>query len=401
MGPHIYLDHNATTPILPEVADAVRETSLRHGANAGSQHDPGRQSRRALEQAREQIGELLGARMTGMTADRVVFTSGGTEAANLAVQGMVPHPLTSSRGGVREDASVDATPHVITTRIEHPCVLEAVARLQHCDVDYLDADLTGRIDPAQLRALLRPTTRLVSAMLANNETGVLQPVEAIAKLCAEHHVPLHTDAAQAVGKVPVNFSDLNVAALSCTAHKFHGPLGVGVLLLRHDVALEPMLRGGHQQAGLRPGTEPVALAVGMATALECWHRSADETTRRLESLRDRFEQSLAAAVPTGGVPSIEVIGRAGPRLPNTSNLSFVGLNRQALLMALDQAGVACSSGSACASGSSEPSPVLVAMGLEKAVIDGSLRFSLGSSTTSAEIDDAVNRISRVCNALRR
>jgi cysteine desulfurase len=231
--------------------------------------------------------------------------------------------------------------------------------------------------------------------LANNETGVLQPVAQIAAICAEQGVPVYTDAAQAVGKVPVDFSALGVTALSCAAHKFCGPLGIGALVVRHDAALQPILFGGHQQAGLRPGTEMVALAIGMQTALECWHRSAAESNLRMTQLRDRLEQAIVTELPY-----VEVIGSGAARLPNTSNLAFVGINRQALLMALDQTGLACSSGSACASGSSEPSPVLVAMGLDRTVIEGSIRLSFGPSTTTAEVDEACRRISSVCQHLR-
>jgi len=188
---------------------------------------------------------------------------------------------------------------------------------------------------------------------------------------------------------------LKLSALSCAAHKFHGPLGIGALLVRHDLPLQPTLFGGHQQAGLRPGTETVALAIGMQTALEYWHRNAEENIERISGLRDQFEQTLTVELPT-----VEVIGGDVARLPNTSNLAFVGLNRQALLMALDQAGVACSSGSACASGSSELSPVLLAMGLKKEAAEGSIRFSLGMSTTAAEIEESCRRILCVCQRLR-
>jgi len=317
-----------------------------------------------------------------MAADRVVFTSGGTEAANLAVFGLLRAADCPSK-------------HFLTTAIEHPCILETADQLQNCEVGHLQPNTDGTIDLGQFRAQLRSETQLVSVMLANNETGVLQPVAEIAKICAEQGIAMHTDAAQAVGKLPVDFANLNVTALSCAAHKFCGPLGIGALLLRHDVPLQPTLFGGHQQAGLRPGTEMVALAVGMATALECWHSSAHETFGRLSKLRDQFEQTITAAIP-----SVEIIGSGAPRLPNTSNLAFVGFNRQALLMALDQVGIACSSGSACASGSSEPSPVLMAMRLEKTVVAGSVRFSLGSSTTATEIEEACRRILSVCQRLR-
>lgn len=379
---NIYLDYNATTPVLPEVADAVREASLRYPANPGSQHELGRQARRALENARQRVAELLGARTTGMAADRVIFTSGGTEAANLVVFGLL-------------GSSDDQSTHFVTSAIEHPCILEAADQLAGCEVDKLPANADGVIELDRLREALRPETKLVSVMLANNETGVLQPIAEMAGLCAERGIVMHSDAAQAIGKLPVNFAELNLAAMTCAAHKFHGPLGIGAVVLRHDVPLRPTLFGGHQQAGLRPGTEAVALAIGMCEALECWQRTAAESVERVQQLRNKFEQTLIDALA-----SIVVIGRDAPRLPNTSNVSFVGYDRQALLMALDQAGIACSSGSACASGSSESSPVLLAMGLEKTILDGSIRFSLGRPTTEAEIDESCRRILSVCQRLR-
>lgn len=395
---HIYLDHNATTPLLPEVADAVYEASLRYHANPGSQHESGRQARRALEEARCRVGELLGARTTGMNADRIIFTSGGTEAANLALFGLLATPLTPTPASSLQRAAPTSNPtppHFLTSKIEHPCILEAAAQLPNCEVEQLPVDTHGVVDLEQFHQCLRPDTRLVSIMLANNETGVLQPVAEIAALCAEQGVAMHTDAAQMVGKLPVDFAGLNLAALSCAAHKFHGPLGIGALIVRHDLPLQPTLFGGHQQAGLRPGTETVALAIGMQTALEYWHRNAAENIARISSLRDQFEQTILAELPT-----VEIIGGGANRLPNTSNLAFVGLNRQALLMALDQAGVSCSSGSACASGSSELSPVLLAMGLKKEAAEGSIRFSLGMMTTVSEIEESCRRILCVCQRLR-
>ncbi len=385
---HIYLDHNSTTPVLPEVADAVREALLQFPGNAGSQHELGRQSRRALEEARNRIGELLGARMTGMDADRVIITSGGTEAANLAVLGLWHAQQAAAPTG-------EGAGHLVTSAIEHPCILEAASQLPHCTVERLEANADGVVDAQQLSRTIQPNTRLVSVMLANNETGVLQPVAQMAAQCVERGILMHSDAAQVVGKLPVNFANLNLAALSLASHKFYGPLGIGVLLLRHGVALQPTLFGGHQQAGLRPGTESAALAIGMCTALEICQRDAAENAERITKLRDQFERALAQ-----GIPDLVIIGSGADRLPNTSNVAFVGLNRQALLMALDQAGVACSSGSACASGSSEPSPVLVAMGLKKEVLDGSIRFSLGLTTTAAEIEESCRRILSVCKRLR-
>jgi len=384
----IYLDHNATTPQLPEVADAVREAALRYTANPESQHGPGRTARRVLEESREQIGRLLGARNEGMVADQVIFTSGGTEANNLVLLGL-------TRMGLPRAGSPG---HLVVSAIEHPCVLETATLIeQHgWQVDRAMADTDGVVQPEEFARFLSPETRLASLMLANNETGVLQPVAAVAGLCAELGILMHTDASQAIGKIPVNFAQLNVAALCCAAHKFHGPVGIGAVILQHGVKLRPSLFGGHQQAGIRPGTESVPLAVGMRTALELWHRETLERSDRLTELRDQFESDLLAELP-----SALVIGSRAERLPNTSNIGFTDYDRQALLMALDQAGVACATGSACASGSSEPSPTLVAMGLEEQTISGSIRFSLGATTGRLEMAEATHRILSVCKRLRQ
>jgi cysteine desulfurase len=238
------------------------------------------------------------------------------------------------------------------------------------------------------------TARLVSVMLANHETGVLQPVEQLAAIAHSAGVPFHTDAVAAAGKVPIDFRGLGVSALSVAAHKFQGPLGIGALIVRHGISLEPMLFGGHQQEGLRPGTESVALAVGMQTALELWQKEQDEHSRKLTALRDRFESKLKA-----GRPDVVVHSEGAARLPQTSNIAFPGLEGQILLLALDMAGIACSVGSACASGSTELSPTLRAMGLPNGIVASSLRFSLGGTTTEAQIDEAVARILRVCGEL--
>ena len=377
----IYLDHAATTPLLPEAAEAMREAHARYPANPASQHGPGREARRALEAARRQIGELLGAQVGGPHADRVVFTSGGTEANNLALAGLQAE-------GRR----------LIVSAVEHPSVAAFAQQTMQRggDVEVLPVDRRGVVQLDALASLLadrRPA--LVSIQLASNETGVLQPIRQIADLCADRQATLHTDAVQAVGKVDVNFRQLGVAALSCTAHKFHGPLGIGALLVHADVTLEPLLAGGHQQGGLRPGTETVALAVGMCTALEAYARQARARQRQLAELRDRLEQQLLVELPKARlVPASE------GRLPHISNIALPGFDRQALVMALDLAGVACSTGSACASGSSEPSPTLLAMGLADDVISGSIRLSLGADTTADEIDLAARRILSVAKQLR-
>jgi len=381
----IYLDHNATSPILPAAAEAVREASLQYGANPGSQHKPGRQARRALEDAREKLAELLGARTGGTHPDRVIFASGGTEANNLALFGLLGTPG-------------HAAGHLVTSAIEHPSILEPAQQLQQqgCRVTRVGVGEKGVVRLDEIEQALGPETRLVSLMLGNNETGVLQPVAESAALCAARGIPLHTDAAQAVGKLPVHFAELDLAMLSCAAHKFRGPLGIGALVVRHEIALRPIAFGGHQQADLRPGTDTVALAIGMLTALQHSARDAEGKRQKMASLRDLFEQRIQAENPTA-----IVIGQDSPRLPNTSNIAFVGLNRQALVMALDLEGIACSTGSACSSGSSELSPTLVAMGLDKRAAEGAVRFSLGAETTAEEIDLAGRRISHCCQRLRQ
>jgi cysteine desulfurase len=379
----IYLDNNATTPLLPAVADAIRETALKFPGNPASQHRPGQAARRALEFARERVAELLGAKTGGLDADRLIFTSGGTEANNLAILG-----LPAGQGPA----------HVITSAIEHPSLEGPVAVLERRGwrATRIRAAADGVVEVEELAAAFRPDTRLVSIMAANNETGVLQPLHEIAGLCAARGVPFHTDATQWVGKLPISFRGSGqFAALTCTAHKFHGPLGIGVLLVRHDAHITPQLHGGHQQSGERPGTESLALAVGMQAALEIWHRESAERTRRIAALRDEFEATIIAAIPEA-----VVIGRESPRLPNTSNIALPEIDRQAFFLALDMAGVACSTGSACASGSSDPSPVLVGMGLPEVLIEGALRFSFGALNTAADAQEGARRIIKAYQYLR-
>jgi cysteine desulfurase len=406
----IYLDHNATAPLLPEVAEAIRDAALRFGGNPASQHEAGRAARRAIESARQRIGEILGARMAGMDADQVIFTSGGTESNNLALHGLLQRQPWALPGGGFEPPErpalstndprpeAGASGRLLISALEHPSIARTAERLAACglQVETIPVDREGRVRIDEFERLLSTPTRLVSVMLASNETGVLQPVAEIAALCRGRGVLVHTDATQAVGKIPVRFHELGVDALTAAAHKLHGPLGIGVLIVRRGVNLEPSLHGGFQQAALRPGTESVALAIGMQTALDLWHRDADQRRDKMAALRDEFERSIRA-----GYPQAIIIGRDAPRLPNTSNIAFVGLDRQALVMAFDLAGIACSTGSACASGSSEPSAALAAMGLPEEEISSSIRFSLGATTMAEEIAEAARRILAVCNRLRR
>ena len=380
----IYLDHNATTPIDPEVVEAMDRIHSAGLGNPAAQHQFGQRARRALEEARHGIAEILGADLDAAEPDRLVFTSGGTEANNLAVLGIARAAAGGEPG------------QVILSGIEHASVIEPAERLMDdgWQVDTLGAHADGTVRGERLTELLAEETRLVSVILANHETGVIQPVGELAEICNRAGVPMHTDAVQMVGKGPVDFRWLGVAALSLAAHKFHGPLGVGALILRAGVPIEPLLFGGHQQEGLRPGTESVALAVGMWTALRVWQREQDSSAARLTGLRDRFEGVLKAALP-----NIMIHGDRARRVPRTSNVGFPGLDGQILFTALDAAGVACSMGSSCASGSAEVSPTLLSMGIPRTTAACTLRFSLGSTTTEAQIDEAVRRIAVVCRKL--
>ena len=393
----IYLDHNATTPTRPEVVEAMARCYREGYANPASQHRVGQRVRRLLEDAREKIAAILDVDLAPPRRDRLIFTSGGTEANNLAILGIArasvsPLPQMGAGPGVR------AAGQIIISAGEHQSVIEPAEHLleQGWRLDTLGLTSDGVVRADQLSPLLSEQTCLVSVLLGNHETGVLQPVGELAAICHRAGVPLHTDAVQVVGKLPVSFRDLGVAAMTIAAHKFQGPLGIGALIVRNDVPLAPLMFGGHQQSGLRPGTESVALAAGMAAALELWQREQDAHARQLTALRDRFERQLR----TGVIPTSVIIhGEAAPRLPQTSNVAFPGLDGEVLLMALDLAGVACSVGSACSSGSTELSPTLRAMGLSNDIVACSLRFSFGATTSEAEIDEAVRRILHVCDEL--
>jgi len=377
----IYLDHNATTCVAPEVIQAVAEALGHVGANPSSAHRPGQLARKMLEDAREETAHLLGADLSGPHGDRLLFTSGGTEANNLAVLGVC---LAAERGQLVVSAS------------EHASVIEPAEHLmeQGWRLDLLGVDDRGVIRADRLPNLLSDQTRLVSVLAANHETGVIQPIAALAETCNAAGVPLHTDAIQAAGKLALGFRALGLGAMSIAAHKFRGPLGIGALLVRHDVALAPLMYGGPQQHALRPGTESVALAVGLLAALRLARQHQAEEAQRLADLRTRFETGLRA-----GIPGLIVHGAGADRLPNTASIGFPGLDGQVLLMALDLAGVACSAGSACSSGSTELSPTLLAMGVPHALAASSLRFSLGATTTTEEVDEAVRRILEVCRTL--
>ena len=355
--------------------------------NPASQHRLGQNARRVIEQHRRQIVQSLGGCVTGMVSDQLIFTSGGTESDNLALFGL------SSVGRQRLIESkqmLEDTPvQILISAVEHPAVSTAGKKLaaNGFDVVQIPVDSQGVICLESFTKLLDRPTALVSVMLANNETGAIQPIQQIAELCREANVLVHSDAVQAIGKIPVDFSQLQVDALTFTAHKFAGPRGVGGLLLRHGVIPDPMLFGGFQQTAIRPGTENICLVAGLSAAINKFVVNVKQYQNQLAVQRDDLQSQLEGALPRVSINSGLV-----SRTPQTLNISFVGINRQSFLMSADVAGLAISTGSACASGSSDPSPVLIAMGLLPEIIDSSVRISLGYSTTKDDIDRAAEII---------
>ncbi len=379
----VYLDNNATTPVAPEVAEAMLRYLREDFGNASSVHWYGQRARDAVEQARAQVARLIGAHPSD-----VIFTSGGTESDNMSVFG--------AAGGTRTSPS-SGTKHVITTAIEHPAVLYSVRELETRGVDatYVAPGAGGVVDPGEVSRAIRPETVLITVMLANNEVGTLQPVAEIGRVARERGITLHTDAVQAVGKVPVNVEALGVDLLSLSAHKLYGPKGVGALYVRKGTRLEPLMHGGHHERDRRPGTENVPGIVALGAAAELAAQKLDEDAQRIAALRDRLQAGILEHVE-----GVTVNGDAAHRQPNTLNVSFQGLKGESLVMALDLEGVACSTGSACSSGSTEPSHVLTAMGLSKEAARGSLRLSFGRYNSEADVDTALEAIARVVARLR-
>ena len=369
----IYLDNNASTPMLPAVWEAMQPFLCDRPGNPASSHRFGRQARQALENARERIADLLDA-----SPDEVLFTSGATEANNLAIFG-----LAGANAGT-----------VVTTPIEHPCVLEPIRRLAEQGFTVTELPVTTIGTVAVDAEIFRDDVHFVAVMLANHETGALQPIEALVRVLSAQ-APFHCDAAAAAGKIPISFHKLGVSTLTISAHKFHGPKGIGALLVRRGAKLRPLHFGGHQQHGRRPGTEPVPLAVGMARALEWSLQNLEANRAVLLDLRRR----LLAFLREHAAPVI-LNGPDDGGLPHALNLSFPGCQADALLMSLDLADVACSTGSACSSGSLLPSPVLAAMGKTGDVLNSAMRFSLSPLLTGAEVDEAARRIAQCVKKLR-
>jgi cysteine desulfurase len=372
----VYLDNNATTPILPEVFEAMRPFFGERFGNASSIHHHGQETRAAVEDARESVADLLGC-----SAGEIVFTSGGTESDNLAIAGWVA-----------------AGDHLITSSIEHHAVLHACKHLEKigCEVTILPVDGRGLIDPSDVRRALRPNTKLISVMMANNETGVLQPVEEIGKIASEANVLFHTDAVQAAAKVPIRVRQIGCDALSISGHKIHAPQGVGALYVKKGTRIQPLFHGGRHERSRRAGTENVPGIVALGKAAQLAKEALDRSdNHKLAAMRDRLEQGILGQVQEAGVN-----GEGATRVPNTTNLHFDHIDGEAVVIALDLKGLAVSTGAACSSGAIEPSHVLIAMGLRAEQARASIRFSLGKQTTEADIDFALELVPETIARLR-
>ncbi|HEV7220534.1 MAG: cysteine desulfurase family protein [Terriglobales bacterium] len=382
----VYLDNNATTPVLPAVLEAMEPYFAEHFGNASSIHHHGQETRAAVERAREAVALLVGCR-----ASEIVLTSGGTEGDNLAIFGLLSSEMRRS-GLVREGD------HVISSTIEHHAVLNSCKQLESegCSVTYVHCDARGLIDPDDVRRAVRPNTKLITIMMANNETGVLQPVEAIGKIAAEADVYFHTDAVQAAGKVPIDVNAIGCDLLSISGHKMQAPQGVGALYVRKGTRLQPLFHGGRHERSRRAGTENVPGIVGLGKAAELAKEGlASGDVRRMADLRARLESSLL-----GKIESCGVNGAGAPRVPNTTNIYFDYVEGEPLVIALDLKGLAVSTGAACSSGALEPSHVLTAMGLSGDRARASLRFSLGKQNTSEDVDFALRLIPETISRLR-
>ena len=383
----VYLDYNATTPVEPEVLDAMLPYFSAEFGNASSIHNFGQQARAAVETAREQVAALIGAR-----AQEIFFTSGGTESDNHAIFGIVSLSFPSSL------SSTSCRSHIITSLVEHEAVLNACQALekQGVGVSYLPVDQDGLIDPQDLQAALRKETMLITIMHANNELGTVQPLEEIGRVAKQADVYFHSDAVQSAGKIPIDVNQLQLDLLSLSGHKLYAPKGIGALYVRGGTRLRQLLYGGHHQRGVRPGTENVAGIVGLGKAAEIARRSLANDAKRLAALRDPLEHGLVNRVAYA-----RINGARAVRTPNTANLVFPGVEGEALLIALDLKGLACSTGAACSSGAVEPSHVLTAIGLPAEEARASLRFSLGRHTTQADVDFALQIIPAVVGQLRQ
>lgn len=378
MARNIYLDNNATTQVAPEVREAMLPFFDRLWGNPSSMHTFGGQVAKHVDRAREQVAALVHA-----DPSEIFFTSCGTESNNMAIR------------GVAEVA--DGRAHIVTTRVEHPAVLGPCRYLESrgCRLTELGVDSLGRLDMEQLAEALTNKTTVVSIMWANNETGVIFPIEHIAEMVKRAGCVFHVDGVQAAGKIPIDVSALPIDTLSMSGHKIHAPKGIGVVYIRKGTKINPLLLGGHQEHGRRAGTENVPYIVGVGRACELAVDTMRDETTRIEALRDRLEEGILARCPNA-----KVNGDREHRLPNTTNISFEYIEGEAILLMLDQYGIAASSGSACTSGALEPSHVMRAMGVPFTAAHGSIRFSLSRYTTDADIDTVLEHVPDIITRLR-
>lgn len=375
----VYLDHNATTPIHPEVYEAMKPFFQNQFGNSSSIHWAGREVRKYLEEARAKVAELLHA-----SPEEIIFTGCGTESDNMAIKG-IAHSW-------REKGN-----HIITTQVEHHAVLHTCQFMEKMgyEVTYLPVDNYGLIDLDLFRRSIKPQTILVTVMFANNETGTIFPIKEIGEITREKGVVFHTDAIQAVGKVPIDLKRLPVDILSVSGHKLNAPKGIGAQFIRRGTKISPLIHGGGQEYGLRAGTENIPYIIGLGKACEIANRDFNQRVRHLKYLRDRLQQGIEARIPQAVLN-----GHPTQRLPNTLNMSFLDVEGESLLLNMDLEGIAVSSGSACTSGSLAPSHVLLAMGLAPEIAQSAIRFSLGGSNTEAEIDYVLEILPPIVQRLR-
>lgn len=376
----IYLDHNATTRLHPEVLRIMEPYLKEQFGNASSSYRLGREAKIALEKSRKKVADCLGAK-----SQEIIFTGGGTESDNLAIRGTAR--ILRTKGS-----------HIITSGIEHHAVLKTCEDLEKegFRVTYLPVNADGQVDPDDVLKNIGKNTILISIMAANNETGVIQPISEIGTIARQKGIIFHTDAVQAVGKISVHVENLSVDLLSVSAHKFHGPKGVGALYIRDHTPLSPVLTGGHHEHNLRAGTENIPGIVGLAEALSIANRNQSATVQTLSNLRDRFESTILRKID-----GVQINGANAPRVPNTSNMSFQFIEGESILLHLDLKGICASSGSACSTESPEPSHVLLAMGVPAHTAQGAIRFSLGKDNTSDEIDYVIETLLEITNKLRK
>lgn len=376
---YIYFDNAATTKLDEEVFEEMIQYLKDNYGNASSLYKLGKESKKAIDNAREKISKILNC-----NSNEIYFTSGGSESDNTAIKGILK--ANKKKGN-----------HIITSKIEHPAVLETCKELEKegYEVSYISVDKDGIIDLEELRKSIRPTTVLISVMFANNEIGTIQPIEEIGKIAKENNIYFHTDAVQAIGSIKIDVQKMNIDSLSLSAHKFYGPKGIGALYVRKGVRFKNLINGGHQEKGKRAGTENTASIVGMAKALELAYENLEENNKKIKELRDHYVEQVKEKIPY-----VIINGDMKKRLPGNSNISFRFIEGESLILNLDLKGICASSGSACTSGSLEPSHVLLSIGLPHEIAHGSLRISIGKYNTKEEINYLVDSLVEIVNNLR-